>query len=386
MNVLKTGCKGANVAALKLGLIRAGLYNEPADGVFDAETKAAVIDFQKRNGLCPNGEAGAVTFELLKPYIMGCRQDAGKNIVPTDMDYSYCLLKMILAGLKKRYPFLEVSSIGKSVMGRNIYCVGIGGGNNEVFYNAAHHANEWITAPLLLKFIEDYANAYAAGESISDIPAKTLFEKTGLFVAPLVNPDGVDLVTGAVDNGVFFARAKGFAANYPLIPFPGGWKANIDGVDLNLAYPAGWEEAKKLKYEQGFISPGPRDFVGCRPLSAPESKAVYDFTLKHDFKLVLAYHTQGREIYWKYKDCEPAHSRDIAGKMSAASGYTLEIAPEYSANAGYRDWFIKKYGRPGFTVEAGYGVSPLPVRMFDEIYEENIGILVEGLLFSMHNS
>ncbi|MFR7618638.1 MAG: M14 family zinc carboxypeptidase [Subdoligranulum sp.] len=33
-----------------------------------------------------------------------------------------------------------------------------------MFYNAAHHANEWITVPVLLKFCKQYARAYAYGE------------------------------------------------------------------------------------------------------------------------------------------------------------------------------------------------------------------------------
>ena len=58
------------------------------------------------------------------------------------------------------------------------------------------------------------------------------------------------------------------------------WKLiNITGVDLNLQFPASWDQAKKVKFEQGFISPAPRDFVGTAPLVAPEAIAMYKFTL-----------------------------------------------------------------------------------------------------------
>ena len=39
------------------------------------------------------------------------------------------------------------------------------------------------------------------------------------------------------------------------------------GVDLNLQFPAGWEQAKEIKYAQGFNQPAPRDFVGFGPLT-----------------------------------------------------------------------------------------------------------------------
>ena len=65
--------------------------------------------------------------------------------------------------------------------------------------------------------------------------------------------------------------------------------------------------------------------------------------------------------------------------MSERSGYSLEITPEYSSFAGYKDWFIQTYNLPGYTIEAGLGVNPLPLSQFDKIYRDNIGILVTGL-------
>ena len=59
-----------------------------------------------------------------------------------------------------------------------------------------------------------------------------------------MNPDGVDLVNGALPP----ARAEeaaDIARLRPDIPFPAGWKANIRGVDLNLQYPALWETARE---------------------------------------------------------------------------------------------------------------------------------------------
>lgn len=304
---------------------------------------------------------------------------SNQNIVPTNVVYSSSLTEQVISQLVETYPFLIQTVIGESVMGRPILCVRIGTGEKEVFYNASFHANEWITTPVLLKFIEEYARAYAGGTSLYGVRADWLFEHYRLYLVPLVNPDGVDLVNGRIEDSFYQNQARGIAADYPQIPFPEGWKANIDGIDLNLQFPAGWEEARKIKFSQGYTSPAPRDFVGEAPLSAPESRAVYEFTKEHDFLLILAYHTQGRVIYWKYLDYNPTGAAEIAQYFQWVSGYTVEETPLVSGYAGYKDWFIMQYNRPGFTIEAGEGINPLPIGQFDTIYEENKRILLGGM-------
>jgi g-D-glutamyl-meso-diaminopimelate peptidase len=162
--------------------------------------------------------------------------------------------------------------------------------------------------------------------------------------------------------------------------FPDDWKANIRGVDLNLQYPAGWDEARRIKFSQGYTKPGPRDYVGSAPLTEPESRAVYDYSLRSPFNLTLSYHTQGQVIYWKYDGFDPPHSKAIGRRLAALSGYTLELTPEESAYAGYKDWFIQQFDRPGYTVEAGKGVSPLPLSRFDEIWRANEPLLAYAML------
>ena len=148
------------------------------------------------------------------------------------------------------------------------------------------------------------------------------------------------------------------------------------GVDLNLQFPAGWEEARRIKFAQGFTSPAPRDFVGFGPLTEPESLALYNFTLQHNFSLILAYHTQGKEIYWQFQNYAPEDAEEIGNIFSSISDYRLAEVPYNSSFAGYKDWFLQEYRRPGYTIEAGIGENPLPISQFDEIYNDNIGMLV----------
>ena len=98
-------------------------------------------------------------------------------------------------------------------------------------------------------------------------------------------------------------------------------------MDLNLQFPADWENARDIKYSQGFTSPAPRDFVGFGPLTEPEALAIYDFTLMHDFRLVIAFHTQGQEIYWQFQNYNPPQSFEIGTELANVSGYQLAQTP-----------------------------------------------------------
>ena len=297
------------------------------------------------------------------------------TIVDTGTPITAALTEKYLNELEKSYPFVEVAQIGQTIFGRPLLAAKLGEGERKVLYTAAHHANEWITALVLLQFIEEYANAVAMDGELFGVKAKTIFRYNTLYFVPLVDPDGVDLVVGSATEEEV-SLAKKLAENYPEIPFPEGWKANLLGVDLNLQYPAGWLQAREIKFSQGFTRPGPRDFVGIAPLFEREVKALTAYTKEVDPAVVLAYHTQGKEIYWQFEDIEPPGARELGEEFARLSGYRLTEAAYNSSFAGYKDWFIKFFHRPGFTIEAGAGENPLPLQQFDEIYKDNLGILV----------
>ena len=300
-------------------------------------------------------------------------------IVQTDVNYTSQLNNRTIEELQRVYPFIEVGEIGRSVLGVPILYMKMGTGKQKVFYNASFHANEAICCPVLLRFAEQLAEAYSTRNRFYGVDVSRLFRKVTLYLVPMVNPDGVDLVNGAITDEKVLQNVEEIANRYPGIPYPGGWKANIRGVDLNLQFPAEWNLARETKFEQGFTTFAPRDFVGEGPLTEPESLAVYNFTLKENFDLILAYHSQGEVIYWKFLEYEPPRSKEIALYFGEVSGYAVELTPIASGYAGYKDWFIQNYNRPGYTIEVGMGINPLPVTQFEQIYRDNIGILLGGM-------
>lgn len=430
MNIVGLNSTGPGVYYLQLALGRSGYPIGAIDGIFGGRTLEGLKHFQQDNKLIPDGIAGPRTWKKLTPFLTGytlytvsasdtvfklARRyfstvdailTANPEIIPSNLQIgqrlvipytmfdvvsgqvpvTYELLLLWIEGLVARYPFMRSSSIGSSVSGRSLPELTIGTGNYHVMINASHHANEWITTTVVMKYCENLAKSYSFGGFMNTgnsdcVSSVNLYNNAMLHIVPLVNPDGVDLVNGYLQesNSPLYKQAAELAEAYPQIPFPSGWKANIRGVDLNLNYPAGWEIAREIKFSQGFTKPGPRDYVGSAPLTEPETNAMVRYTGENLFDITLSYHTQGNVIYWKFADINPPRSFEIGTQLAEASGYTLELTPPESAYAGYKDWFIQTYNRPGYTIECGIGINPLPLSQFDSIYAANEPLITRAL-------
>lgn len=293
------------------------------------------------------------------------------RLVNGKQNYDYDTMRNDIRRLQNVYPFLQVSSIGNSVLDREIPEVLIGNGDKRVHFNGSFHANEWITTPITMTFLNDYLLSLTNQNTIRGIETSPLYTQTTLSIVPMVNPDGVNLViNGPPANEPW--RSRVIEWNNGSSDFS-GWKANIRGVDLNDQFPAEWD----LERARNPKTPGPRDYGGESPLSEPEAIAMADLTRRRDFARVLAFHTQGEVIYWGFQDLEPPETEVLAMEFSRVSGY--EPIQTIESYAGYKDWFIQDWRRPGFTIELGTGTNPLPLTQFDEIYEEALGIFLTAL-------
>lgn len=418
METLRRGSTGPNVKIIQSLMAKIGYDPGPVDGIFGLATRQAVLEFQNNNGLEADGVVGAATWRLFDILLRGYDTFSirpgdtlfsiarsyytsvnailtanpginpnnlrigqvitvpyGIDVVFTDIDYTYGIMERNIQGLKARYPFLEIGIIGQSVMGKNLYYIRLGRGENKISYNGAHHANEWITTPLLMKFIENFAKAYVTGSQIRGYDVREIFDRSSIYIVPMVNPDGVDLVL-YWPNYTQPIYSQASQLNKTGQPLPSVWKANIRGVDLNTNYPALWEEENRQEIAAGITQPAPRDYGGPQPLSEPESFALAKFTTDNDFTLVIAYHTQGRVIYYQFENLAPPESLEYVRLFSEASGYDYSENPEEASYAGYKDWFIQDYRKPGFTVEVGLGRNPIPISQFNTIYNNNEEIML----------
>ncbi|MFE8695446.1 M14 family metallopeptidase [Cytobacillus sp. FJAT-53684] len=284
--------------------------------------------------------------------------------------YNFKALTADIANLKSVFPFIQVNNIGKSVLGKPIQEIRLGKGTKKVHFNASFHANEWITSGILMALLNHFLLSLTNAKPIRGLSTMPLYQAVDLSIVPMVNPDGVDLVVNGPPAEV---KEQVVSINRGSTDFT-GWKANIRGVDLNNQFPAKWEVEKERKEEK---APAPRDFPGDAPLTEPETIAMANLARTRQFDRMLAFHTQGEEFYWGYEGLEPPESRVLAAEFARVSGY--EPIQYIDSFAGYKDWFIKEFRRPGFTIELGSGINPLPLSQFDEIFEEVLGIYLAAL-------
>ncbi|MBD7935866.1 MULTISPECIES: M14 family metallopeptidase [Cytobacillus] len=296
-----------------------------------------------------------------------------KRVIMPLMDrkksYSFKTLQDDLKQLKEVYPFIKINEIGYSVAGKPLYEIRIGTGEKQVHYNASFHANEWITTPVLMSLINAYLLSMTNAKPLRGMETLPFYSRVELSIVPMVNPDGVDLVLGGPPEAY---KEEILAINEQKDDFS-LWKANIRGVDLNKQYPANWEYEKERKPDV----PSSRDFPGYEPLSEPEATAMANLVENNNFSLLLAFHTQGEEFYWGFEGLEPPDSKVIADEFERVSGYrSVQYVDSF---AGFRDWFIQEYRRPGFTMELGKGVNPLPLSQYEDMYEEMLGVFLASL-------
>lgn len=278
------------------------------------------------------------------------------DTIISQKDYSYNEIVNLLFKLKGKYSFIDIFSIGKSVLGRDIYAAKIGINSNQVVYSGAIHGSERLTASVLMLFLEQFSSALSQNTNYSISSARNaLFGKT-LVIIPISNPDGYEIArAGAATAGNSADFVRAIAGDTDLKY----WNANVRGIDLNHNFDAGFEQMKEIEKNDGITGPSPRRYGGESPESEPETRALADYCRNNFVAQLLAVHSQGEEIYWQFGDNTPEKSYRLVQLYATASGYMATAPAPGASCAGYKDWFVQDYGRPGFTLEIGKGENPL---------------------------
>lgn len=239
---------------------------------------------------------------------------------------------------------LEIFSIGKSTLGREIYGTHVGSfAGPQVIIQGGIHAREYISTLLTIELAQIYA----------DTPQ----DNGGIYFIFCTNPDGVALVLDGLESvrcditRQYLALVNQDSTDFSL------WKANINAVDLNTNFNALWGTGS-----QNVFCPASEDFVGFYPESEREVKVLSNFTLKNRAKLTISYHSKGEVIYYGFageSENDVIRDRQIGEKLSQTTGYPLIFTE--NSSGGYKDWCIMELKIPSYTIEVGRNDVPHPI-------------------------
>ena len=251
---------------------------------------------------------------------------------------------------------VEIFSIGKTICGRDIWCVRIGNSGKRIIVQYGIHAREYITSMLAYLHIRD----------------KIYCDYGGIvYFVPIANPDGVALCM----DGIRSVKSNEIAQK--LLSINGGdnfelWKANARCVDLNVNFDASWGNGEKnIKYENS------ENYIGEYPNSENEVQALVRLTKIVKPDATISYHSKGEEIYYQFGQTKQTLLLDkmIAQELCNVTGY--ELKGQGNSVGGYKDWCISKFNIPSFTIEIGNDkyLHPLKVDKLIEIWRQNKFVL-----------
>jgi hypothetical protein len=280
---------------------------------------------------------------------------AEPNFPPSDSGYHN--LPEMVAEIQQAavdYPDLvQISSIGKSYQGRDIWIAKVGHdvsvdhGDPEVLVNALTHAREHLSTEQALALLRWLTTGYG-----SDATVTKLLNARVVWIIFALNPDGFRYdLTGSP----FRAWRKNRQPNAGTTAV---------GTDLNRNYGYRWGCC-------GGSSGNPSSILyrGSAAFSAPETQALRDFVASRvidgvqRIKVNVTLHTNGQLILWPYGYTHTAIPVDMTstdhaalaamGKgMAKLNGYTAEQSSSlYITDGDQVDWMYGKWRIFAYTFE-----------------------------------
>ncbi|MGW1071996.1 M14 family zinc carboxypeptidase [Streptomyces sp. NPDC002537] len=223
------------------------------------------------------------------------------------------------------------------------------------------HARELTTGEVSWRWIDELTNDYGKDPDVT-----RLMDSTEMWVVPIANPDGVDIVAQGGDNPVLHRKNADDAQGASC-----GWSGQI-GVDLNRNAGSHWGGlgTSTQPCSEVYLGPGADsepENSGLEGLFRQLFPAVRTGTGDSDPApadargMMISLHSDASMVLFPWASDHRVHSgndtalRALAGRMGSLTGYQSGQAGEilYDASGGTDDWTYDKLGLASFTIEVG---------------------------------
>jgi hypothetical protein len=324
--------------------------------------------------------------------------------------HNYTEIVSTLFHLNNTYSnIVDVFSIGKSWLNQDIYCIKLTNETSvlpkpKLLFVGYHHARERITAELTLCFAVQTVRGYGVNATIT-----RMLNFSEIYLVVALNADGFEAVEqnewhrknlhpfdedsdSLVDedppddqdgDGYIENLQQGNGAEWEVVQWEGvdddvdvslneDW---IGGVDLNRNYGYEWD----APVYSGSPDPNAEDFRGPAPFSEPETQAIRNLALQHDFRYSVSFHSGAESISypWDYTTAPAPHEsalREIASDLSQLTHASYSQAGAwYTLSGSLDDWMYGNRSTFAFTCEIytngsawQYEPGPLPGQRWEK--------------------
>lgn len=301
-------------------------------------------------------------FKIIETFKVDTSKAKISSFPPGDEPYhDYPELTKELHNLAEKHPNLvKLLSIGKTVEGREIWCVRFNtsqdvvesddgaemSGKPGVLFVGNHHAREHLSAEIPLMLAQYLAAHFGNDQAITE-----LLNTRDVFIIPMLNPDGVEFDINH-EPGRYQMHRKNMRD-------PNG----VTSIDLNRNYGYKWGG------DGASDDPRSETYRGPEAFSEPETRAIRDFIgSMPNIRMLLSFHTFSELILypWGYTyeplcrgECGDEKKRmdqlaliAMARQMARWNGYTAKQASGlYIVSGDTVDWAYGTYGILGYTFE-----------------------------------
>ena len=363
------------IQLLEAGIDPEGMNVRPdiyIDVIVDSREKAFILD----QGMMSED----IILNLSEYYASRLEQTGTRELGFGSMGGYLTFIEIVsyMDSLHSRYPDIVSSkiSIGQSHEGRDIWAFKISDspgsedGDPEVLYNSLIHAREPAAMMTLMYFVTELVEKY------NQDPVMTyLVNHREMWFIPVINPDGYvyNEFTNPNGGGMHRKNRRPGCTSSP-------------GVDLNRNWGFQWG------YNDIGSSPDScsATYRGYSEFSEPETQAVRDFVLNHDFQLVFNYHSYGNLLIkpWGYDSSQELPIADnmiydeLGWELVSDNDYLYGTGAEtvgYEVNGDAVDYMYGDLGVINFTPEVGTweqgGFWPSPDVIFN-LAENNLSMNV----------
>lgn len=290
----------------------------------------------------------------------GCRlellvQDVSKINRPKGGLHSFAQMRTELELIAAASPSIaRLDSIGCSWEGRPILCLkisdNVGATEDEprLLYMGTHHAREWISLEVPLRFARMLADSYGVNAAWTE-----LVDEREFYIVPCVNPDG--FVYDYNTSNYWRKNRRNNGGSY--------------GVDLNRNYDGAQNGDPTGNWGGAGSSHTPSSETYCGPsaFSEPEAQAIRDLFLAYPFDMSMSYHTYSELVMWPW-----GYTGDPAPDVEILSALGTAMAALISSETGSGTYTAQQcmslYPTTGTSEEWLYGYSRFHTTRTDLAY------------------